>query len=158
MPSEDFIEQEEKAFPDSLLDTDPSVAQEDSNSDTTSIPPSDNNDQYIEDDIPELEQEPEPVHIKMANQIRIVDNFVPNPIDTVALRRYFFPGNRFLSQMITRYIDIPYFNVANDNTNVTRGIVLNLYAKGRCILERWSATTSQRTIAALKAVAPNLPN
>lgn len=36
--------------------------------------------------------------------------------------------------------------------------MLNLYAKGRCILERWSATTSQRTIAALKAVAPNLPN
>lgn len=41
----------------------------------------------------------------------------------------------------------------------TRGIVFNLYAKGRCILEKWSPspTTSQTTVAALKAIAPNVP-
>lgn len=32
-----------------------------------------------------------------------------------------------------------------------------MYAKGRCTLERWSTTNSQRTIAALEAIAPNLP-
>lgn len=61
------------------------------------------------------------------------------------------------SQMITRFIDIPYFTVVDNDTIVTRGIVLNMYAKGRCTLERWSATNSQRTIAALEAIAPNLP-
>lgn len=60
--------------------------------------------------------------------------------------------------MITRFIDIPYFIVAENDTTVTRGIVLNLYAKGRCTLEKWSAATSQRTVAALEAIAPNLPN
>lgn len=60
--------------------------------------------------------------------------------------------------MITRFINIPYFNVVHDGTTVTRGIVLNLYAKGRCTLERWSPAVSQRTIAALKAIAPNLPD
>lgn len=94
----------------------------------------------------------------MAQPVRIVDGFVPNPIDTVALRRYAFPGNRLSSQMITRYIDIPYFTIDGDDTNVTRGIVLNLYAKGRCILEKWTPSTSQRAIAALEAIAPNLPD
>lgn len=93
----------------------------------------------------------------MAQQIQIVDRFVRNPIDTTALRRYAFPGNRLSSQMITRFIDIPYFNVVENDTIVTRGIVLNMYAKGRCTLERWSTTNSQRTIAALEAIAPNLP-
>lgn len=96
-------------------------------------------------------------NINMANQRQIIGGFVRNPIDTTALRRYAFPGNRLSSQMITRFIDIPYFNVVDNDTIVTRGIVLNIYAKGRCTLERWSATTSQRTIAALEAIAPNLP-
>lgn len=94
----------------------------------------------------------------MAHQLQIVNGFLRNPIDTPALRRYAFPGNRLSSMMITRFIDIPYFNVAENDTTVTRGIVLNMYAKGRCTLERWSATTSQRTIAALEAIAPKLPN
>lgn len=93
----------------------------------------------------------------MANHIRIVNNFVLNPIDTVALRRYAFPGNRLFSNMITRYINIPYFIVAANDTTITRGIVLNMYARGRCTLERWTASTSQRTITALEAIAPNLP-
>lgn len=60
--------------------------------------------------------------------------------------------------MITRNIEIPYFTVGRDDTSITRCILLNLYAKGRCILEKWSPTTSQRTIAALEAIAPNLPD
>lgn len=93
----------------------------------------------------------------MAQQLQVVAGFVRNPIDTTALRRYAFPGNRLSSQMITRFIDIPYFNVVENDTLVSRGIVLNMYAKGRCTLERWSITNSQRTIAALEAIAPNLP-
>lgn len=94
----------------------------------------------------------------MANQVQIVAGFAKNPIDTVSLKRYAFPGNRLSSHMITRYIDIPYFTIANDDTNVTRGIVLNMYARGRCILEKWAPSTSQRAVAALEAIASNLPN
>lgn len=102
-------------------------------------------------------QENNNLNINMANQRQIEAGFSRNPIDTTALRRYAFPGNWLSSQMITRLIDIPYFNVVENDTIVTRGIVLNMYAKGRCSLERWSATVSQRTIAALEAIAPNLP-
>lgn len=70
--------------------------------------------------------------IEMAHQLQIVNGFMRNPIDTPALRRYAFPGSRLSSMMITRFIDIPYFNVAENDTTVTRGIVLNMYAKGRC--------------------------
>lgn len=94
----------------------------------------------------------------MANQIQLVRGFSQNPIDTISLKRYAFPGNRLSSHMITRYIDIPYFTIVNNDTNVTRGIVLNMYAKGRCILEKWTPSTSQRAIAALEAIAPNLPD
>lgn len=102
-------------------------------------------------------QEPPNQNLEMAQQLQIVAGFVKNPRDTTALRRYAFPGNRLSSQMITRFIDIPYFTVVENDTIVSRGIVLNMYAKGRCTLERWSTTNSQRTIAALEAIAPNLP-
>lgn len=133
-----------------------SVSQETSGSNT---PPEELEDDNLEEgeevDHPQEFNNP---HIEMAHQLQIVNEFIRNPIDTPALRRYAFPGNRLSSMMITRFIDIPYFNVAENDTTVTRGIVLNMYAKGRCTLERWSSTTSQRTIAALEAIAPNLPN
>lgn len=94
----------------------------------------------------------------MANQVQIMAGFVPNPIYTISLKRYAFPGNRLSSHMITRYIAIPYFTVDDDDTTVTRGIVLNMYARGRCILEKWPPSTSQRAVAALEAIAPNLPD
>lgn len=84
--------------------------------------------------------------------------FIPNPIDTEALRRYAFPGARLSGSMVTRNIDIPYFNIIDGDIESTRGIVLNMYARGRCSLEKWSQSNSQRTIAALEDVAPNLPD
>lgn len=41
---------------------------------------------------------------------------------------------------------------------VTRGIVLNMYARGRCNSKKWTTSTSQKTVAALEAIAPNLPD
>lgn len=136
--------------------TSQSVQQEDTDND--SLPHLDEEEQSgeEEDQIPEIDQELIPA--PMAQQLQLIQGFAPKPIDTTALKRYAFPGNRLSSMMITRYINIPYFIVGPNDTTVTRGVVLNLYAKGRCILEKWSPTASQRTVAALEAIAPNLPN
>lgn len=115
-------------------------------------------DQIVEDLIEPIVPEPEVPAPAMAQQIRIVPGFVQNPIDTVSLKRYAFPGNRLSSHMITRYINIPYFTIGANDTSVTRGIVLNMYSRGRCIMEKWTPSTSQRAIAALEAIAPNLPD
>lgn len=100
----------------------------------------------------------DPIHIEMAHQMEPILRFTPNEIDTYALRRYAFPGARLSGDMITRYIQIPYFTINQDDNRVTRGIVLNMYARGRCSLERWTVNECQRTLAALEGIAPNLPN
>lgn len=112
----------------------------------------------LEEDLFQVPDE-EPVHqLNMANQMIPILDFAPNRIDTFALRRYAFPGARLSSDMITRYINIPYFTVAHDDQRVTRGIVLNMYARGRCAMEKWSVNECQRTLAALEGIAPNLPD
>lgn len=116
--------------------------------------PLDNPEEYP----PQIPNE-EPFHqLDMANQMIPIRDFAPNRIDTFSLRRYAFPGARLSSDMITRYINIPYFNVANDDQKVTRGIVLNMYARGRCAMEKWTVNECQRTLAALEGIAPNLPD
>lgn len=112
----------------------------------------------LEEDLFQVPDE-EPVHqLNMANQMIPILDFTPNRIDTFALRRYAFPGARLSSDMITRYINIPYFNIAHDDQRVTRGIVLNMYARGRCALEKWTVNECQRTLPALEGIAPNLPD
>lgn len=59
LPLKDFIEQELEEFPESLLITETAEATEQTDSDTNTLPPPEDNDLYIEDDLPGIEPEPE---------------------------------------------------------------------------------------------------
>lgn len=96
--------------------TSQSVQQED----TDTLPPLEEEDQLIEREEQLPEQNQEPIPIIMAQQLQIVRGFVPNPIDTTALKRYAFPGNRFSSMTITRHINIPYFTVGPNDTTMDK--------------------------------------
>lgn len=82
--------------------------------------------------------------------------FVINQFDTVHQRRFAFEGTNLAHRLITRNINIPYFNNTAHNDKALH-FILHQYALGKCIISGISSQTHCRAIIALEVIAPNLP-
>lgn len=79
--------------------------------------------------------------------------YVANRLDTLAQRRFAFPGQQLATELVSRNLNIGFFQHPREDIPT----VLWIQAAGRCMAQRWQEATCATIITALEMVAPNLP-
>ncbi|KAF6214241.1 hypothetical protein GE061_008981 [Apolygus lucorum] len=85
------------------------------------------------------------------------NQYVRNVYNTEEQRRFAFSSGNLRHRLVFRNINIPYTN-QTAVTDAALPFIFHVYAVGRCLYLQIPVGTNARTIAALEAVAPNLPD